>query len=123
MLSSLLWMSLTGCFLFGNDGSDSPLMFGDDDPTESGTDPGPPPDTTMRESRTQILAAFRYDAATGLPGAWTDADGDEGISAIQVVVGDDQYTGASGTACGVLIPISPDGARLITDLEPSSSGG
>ncbi|MEN0061414.1 MAG: hypothetical protein AAGA48_04640 [Myxococcota bacterium] len=122
MLSSLLWMSLTGCFLLGGGDDPDPTMTTEetDEPTDSGT--GPVFERGISESRVQIVAGFRYNAATGLPGPWFD-DGDEGLSAIQIVVGDDQYNGVQGSACLVIVPIVPDGARLITDLEEDQFWG
>ncbi len=120
MVGSLLWVSLTGCSLFGG-GGDDPAETGQDeeeDPTDSAT--APTVEQPMQFSAVQVVAVFRYDG--GLPGPWSE-DGNEGISAIEIVVGDDQYTGASGTACVVQIPISPDGARLVTDLEPTQFWG
>jgi len=118
----MLWMSLGGCFLFNNDDDAPPVMVEDtaETPTSESGVTGP---TSLGETRLRVGAIFRYEAATGLPGPWLDESDGDSTSAIEFIVGDDLYDGTNGTFCVVNVPISSEGARLITELEDDQFWG
>ncbi|MEM6926212.1 MAG: hypothetical protein AAF602_04750 [Myxococcota bacterium] len=78
---------------------------------DTGAAEGPLP-----ESRVRVLARFRHDARTGLPGLWFDESSGSSTSAIDFIVADDVYNGVTGLSCRVLVPISPVGATRIGGL-------
>lgn len=90
-----------------------PPVFNDPPTAETGEAPIGP----LRETRLRVGAFFRYDAATRVPGPWIDESSGDSTSAIQFIVGDDEYDGSNGTFCEVLVPIRGEGARQDLDLE------
>jgi len=99
----LLFVAVAGC----GPGSEVPPVFVTD--TGEAMDTGGPPGP-LEETRLRVGAVFRVDAATGLPGPWLDESSGARTSAIEIIVGDDQYNGSSGTWCVVSVPISAEGA-------------
>ncbi|MEO0600861.1 MAG: hypothetical protein AAF211_05460 [Myxococcota bacterium] len=99
-MSNLLAFVLLAC----SDGEGPPPVFVDDTGSSTGETGTRPP---MTESRVRVFAGFRYDATTGLPGIWLDQSSGSSFSAIEILVGDDEYDGVNGQLCRVVIPIAP----------------
>jgi len=121
MSIGLVWVSLTGCGLFGSDPTTPTETESPDE--DSGGGPGDPTPPGPEFSVVSIVAQLRYEALTALPGEWTDEEGTEGRNLIGIIVGDDTYTGFNGTACVIEIPVDPADARLITELDANQFWG
>ncbi len=83
-----------------------PPFFGVDTGGPSATDTGAR--GPMSQSRIRVRATFRYDEATGLPGLWLDESLGSSRSAIEFLVGDEDFDGANGQFCRVYVPILPE---------------
>lgn len=101
---------------------------GDDGPppvfnTQPTFDTGEQPLGPLGETRLRVGAFFRYDDETRVPGPWFDESTGASTSAIQFIVGDDEYNGLDGLWCQVLVPISGEGAQLRIDLDDNQFWG
>jgi len=108
----LVLLAFGGCNIF----SKSPPVILQDTGPETVDSGGGTVELPLGETRLRVMASFRYEASTGLPGPWLDESTGDSTSAILFIVGDDQFDGANGTFCVVNVPISPVGARLV-DLD------
>ncbi|MEN0068216.1 MAG: hypothetical protein AAGA48_39200 [Myxococcota bacterium] len=86
---------------------------------DSGMEPLPP----LRETRLRVNAVFRVDEDTGLPGPWLNESSGDSTSAIQFIVGDDEYDGLNGNSCEVLVPIRGIGAQRLPYLDEDEFWG
>ncbi|MEM6926744.1 MAG: hypothetical protein AAF602_07460 [Myxococcota bacterium] len=81
------------------------------------------PTSLLPESNVRLRAEFHIDETTGLPGSWTDEDGETRPAELEIIVGDDTYNGVDGTFCRVLVPLDPRRTTLRGGLETGQLWG
>ncbi|MEO0600957.1 MAG: hypothetical protein AAF211_05945 [Myxococcota bacterium] len=95
------------------------------EPVPAGPEAQTPTSTAplLPESRVRLVAGFHIDEATGLPGSWTDEDGETRPAEVELLVGDDEYDAVNGTFCRVRVPIDPQRTTLRASLESDQLWG